>query len=109
MLFALGSKFAPKPVLPAVLSKYATLTAISSALTVIPLPAPTFNVASPEAAPPVKPDPAVMAVISPSPKAVISEYFASLCPPADEPSWTITVFKSVSTVISPTKPVKLAC
>ena len=83
MLFDAGIIFAsqPEPV-----SKYAVLTATSFALTVIPLPAPTTNVASPEVASPVKPAPATIPVISPSPNAVISEYFASLCPPCVEPS-----------------------
>ena len=56
----------------------AFVNSMSFAFTVIPYPAPTANVASPEVASPVKPAPATMAVISPSPSAVISEYFASL-------------------------------
>lgn len=59
-------------------------------------------VASPLVVPPDKPVPATTLVISPSPNAESSEYFANLCPPLVEPSWTITVDKSVSTVISPT-------
>ena len=59
---------------------------------------------APEVPPPLKPSPAVTAVMSP-----ISEYFASLCPPAVEPSWTLMVSKSVSTVISPTSPVNELC
>ena len=38
--------------------------AMSSALTVTPVPAPTFNVTSPVVPPPVKPEPAVTPVIS---------------------------------------------
>ena len=40
--------------------------ATSSAFIVIPLPAPTFTVTSPELPPPVKPDPAVTPDISPT-------------------------------------------
>ena len=42
------------------------LTAMSSAFTVIPVPAPTFNVASPDVAVPVKPAPAFTPVMSPT-------------------------------------------
>ena len=171
VLLAAGSKFAPKPVPPAVLSKNASFTA---KLTAPELPPPdkplpavtalispvsdilncpeladkpdpaialtksatlsfllpfessasirtmlsfaTFIVAAvnsfksnamlnaQEVPPPLKPSPAVTAVMSP-----ISEYFASLCPPAVEPSWTLMVSKSVSTVISPTSPVNELC
>ena len=41
--------------------------AISLVLTVIPVPAPIFNVASPVVAPPVNPLPATTEVISPPP------------------------------------------
>ena len=68
-----------------------------------------LSVASPVVAPPDNPLPATILLISPAAADVTSVCFASLCPPAVEPSWTITVFKSVSTVISPTKPVKLLC
>ena len=49
------------------LAEVATLwpIAMSLALTVTPVPAPTFNVTSPEDPPPVKPEPAVTPVISP--------------------------------------------
>ena len=40
-------------------------TSISFAFTVIPVPAPTFKIAVPDVAPPVKPAPAVTAVMSP--------------------------------------------
>ena len=43
----------------------ATVTSISSAFTVIPVPPTILTVAAPEVAPPVSPAPAVMAVISP--------------------------------------------
>jgi hypothetical protein len=43
-----------------------TSTAIVSAATSIPVPAPTFRVTEPEAPPPVKPDPAVTPVMSPT-------------------------------------------
>jgi hypothetical protein len=42
-----------------------TSTATVSAATSIPVPAPTFNVTSPDDPPPVKPFPAVTPVISP--------------------------------------------
>ena len=42
------------------------LAATASAVTEIPFPAPTFRVAVPEVAPPVKPSPAVTPVISPA-------------------------------------------
>ena len=41
-------------------------TATSSAFTVIPVPAPMFNVTAPEVPPPVKPDPAVTLSMSPA-------------------------------------------
>ena len=41
-----------------------TSTATASAATSIPVPAPTFKVTSPEDPPPVKPEPAVTAVMS---------------------------------------------
>ena len=85
------------------------LNSISFAFAVIPYPPTTLIVASPSVAPPVKPAPATTAVISPSPNDVISEYFASLCPPAVEPSWTLTVLFVVSIVISPASPVNEPC
>ena len=50
------------------LAEVATLwpIAISLAFTVTPVPAPTFKVTSPDEPPPVKPSPAVTAVISPT-------------------------------------------
>ena len=45
---------------------------MSSAFTVIPVPAPTFNVASPEVAVPVKPAPALTPVISPTLPVIVS-------------------------------------
>ena len=60
MLFALGSRLAPQPVPLAVTSKYATSTATSFALAVIPLPPTTLNVLlAVMSPPPVKPVPAV--------------------------------------------------
>ena len=41
------------------------LTATLSALTVIPVPAPTVSVTFPEVPPPVKPSPAITSVMSP--------------------------------------------
>ena len=69
VLFACGSKLAPKPVPPAVLSKYATSTATAFAVTLIPPPAPTLIFALPLVAPPVKPSPATTAVMSAPPNA----------------------------------------
>jgi hypothetical protein len=43
-----------------------TSTATVSAATSIPVPAPTLSVTEPEAPPPVKPDPAVTPVMSPT-------------------------------------------
>jgi hypothetical protein len=43
-----------------------TSTEIASAATSIPVPAPTFNVTSPDVPPPVKPEPATTEVISPT-------------------------------------------
>ena len=91
MLFALGFKVCCEPVPLAVLSKNASFT---------------VKVTAPEVPPPDKPLPAVTPVMSPDSN---SEYFASLCPPAVEPSWTLMVSKSVSTVISPTSPVNELC
>ena len=68
-----------------------------------------FIVASPVVAPPLRPLPATTLLISPSAADFTSYYFAFLCPLAVAPSLTITVFKSVSTVISPAKPVKELC
>ena len=65
--------------------------------------------AEPEALPPVKPEPAVTSVMSPCAADTTSEYLASLVPPAVDPSWTRIVSKSVSTVISPTRPVNVLC
>jgi hypothetical protein len=48
------------------------LIAISSAFTVIPVPAPMFNVASPLVAVPVKPSPALTPVISPTLPVIVS-------------------------------------
>ena len=45
---------------------------MSSAFTVIPVPAPMFNVASPELAVPVKPAPALTPVISPCCPLIVS-------------------------------------
>ena len=61
-----------------------------------------FTVTAPLVPPPDSPVPAVTPVISP---ACISEYFASLIPPAVEPSWTLIVSSVVSTDNSPTAPV----
>ena len=53
------------------------LTAISSAFTVIPVPAPMFSVASPELAVPVKPAPAFTPVMSPCCPLIVSVPAAS--------------------------------
>ena len=50
--------------------------ATSSALTVIPVPAPTVTVTSPDAPPPVKPAPAVTPVMSPAAAATAASAYA---------------------------------
>ena len=59
------------------LSSSLKLIAMSSAFTVIPVPAPTFNVASPEVAVPVRPAPAFTPVISPTLPVIVSVLAAS--------------------------------
>ena len=58
---------APEPlVAESSIVESSTVASTSSAATVIPSPPTTFKVASPAVAPPVKPLPAIILVISPS-------------------------------------------